>query len=446
MVTDKVVLGAVSNRWPKGGLFASDWANVIGDWSVKHYQKYKKAPKKSITGYFETWSEKQPDGSKIKLVEQFLSSISDEYAKNGERHSSEFLIDEATKYFTLVAERKFHDEHEEAIESGDVDRLVKLRQRFNKVEIGYNEGSTLYEKKTIHLAIDDAQVKQLITYPGAAGKFFERAFVRDAFVAFRGKDKVGKSFWLLDAAYRALKQDRTVAFFETGDMSLPQIMRRFYARMARRPVFAKEDPVRYPTAIYPGIPPEVEFEERTFKKNMTVEQISKIIAKMKKQIPENRMRISCHPSGTININGIESIIESWMRGNWGPPDIIVIDYADILAGIDSRDDTRESLNRNYSGMRALSQKLHACLITAEQGDADSYDAELLGRSNFSGDKRRNAHVTGTVGINQDETEEKQEVYRLNWAVPLREREAKSDKVLYAASCRDVANPCVLSVF
>ena len=48
-------------------------------------------------------------------------------------------------------------------------------------------------------------------------------------------EKRGKTFWLIDMAWRGMLQRKKVAFFATGDMSQRQMMRRFIARAAKRP-------------------------------------------------------------------------------------------------------------------------------------------------------------------------------------------------------------------
>jgi hypothetical protein len=85
------------------------------------------------------------------------------------------------------------------------------------------------------------------------------------------------------------------------------------------------------------------------------------------------------------------------------------------------------------------------VVTATQTDADSYDAKVLKRGNFSEDKRKYAHVTGMVGINQTDREKAEGLYRLNWVV-LRELEFSESKCVWTAGCLAIGNPAIVSTF
>ena len=65
--------------------------------------------------------------------------------------------------------------------------------------------------------------------------------------------------------------------------------------------------------------------------------------------------------------------------------------------------------------------------------------------NFSEDKRKHAHVTGTVGLNQTKEESKIGIMRLNWIVA-REMRFNSHKCCHVAGCLDIANPAIKSTF
>jgi len=438
MVTDSVVLGAVAAKWEKD-MFASQWANIVGQWCIRYYKKYNKAPRKAITAMFDEWSETQPDESLVENVNRFLRSVSDEYAKNGHSHSSEFVIDQATKYFTSVKVKRLRDDLDEAIEANDTERAEKHLQKFVRIDVAQNYGVDMLDESLIDQALDPRQIKPLVKLPGALGRFIGPSLVRSKFVAFMGREKVGKSFWLQHIAYAAMRQGLKVAFFTCGDMTLAEMMQRYYARMLRRPVEAGK--FKYPKSLQPGEPPEIDYDPYYYKQDMAKDQVRGMLKQFRKKIGRNA-RISEHPTSSISILGIESIIEFWGRNDW-IPDVVVIDYADILAGIDSRAESRDQINATWKAMRAMSQKLDNLVVTATQADAGSYERGLLRMTNFSEDKRKYAHVTAMFGINQEDEEKEQQLYRLNTLV-FRGRPFTQEKCIWTACCLPLANPCVLS--
>ena len=261
---------------------------------------------------------------------------------------------------------------------------------------------------------------------------------------------VHNTFWLLDMAWRAMQQGRHVAFFEVGDMSEGQIMLRFACRAAKRPLKAttSDKPVWYPTSIE-HVPDTrfaaVEREERHFEEAMTWKEANQYL-KLTREKYGNKLKLSTHPNSSISVSGMRSVLDSWARAGWGSPDVIVVDYADLLSPPASAGDSeRDQINATWKELRALGQETHSLVVTATQSNAESYDAETLSMRNFSGDKRKNAHVTGMVGINQTPDEKLVGLQRLNWVV-LRESEFVSERVCHVAGCLSIANPAVHSIF
>jgi hypothetical protein len=125
--------------------------------------------------------------------------------------------------------------------------------------------------------------------------------------------------------------------------------------------------------------------------------------------------------------------------------VIVIDYADILANPPGFNESRDATNATWKHLRRLSQERHCLVVTATQADAASYRAETIDASNFSEDKRKLSHVTGMVGINSTPEEKENSMQRLNWVV-LRESEFNVTRCVHVASCIDIGNPAVKSIF
>lgn len=292
--------------------------------------------------------------------------------------------------------------------------------------------------------------ESLIKYKGALGNFFGDALCRDSFVSLMGPEKRGKTFWLGDFAWNGMLQGNKVAFFGVGDMSQRQMMRRFMVRAAARPWKvppSDKPPIRWPTSIshHPDCQSaETVLKDLVFKYPLELKAAKEAFNKLTRKKKEPLLQMSIHPNNSISVHGIQSIINSWYQGGWHP-DIIVIDYADILAPISGTQDTRDQIDQTWKGLRSLSQSEHCLMLTGTQSDAASYKADTLDMSNFSNDKRKMAHVTGMIGLNQTNEEKSNQIMRLNWIV-LREEEFVTDRCVHVAQCLALANPSVRSTF
>ncbi len=448
MIVDPMILGRVVSKW-EGDLFNSRWSNLVGSWCVKFFQRYEKAPGKSIEGLFESWAgDGRRDKETVELVEKFLARLSGDYEELAGESNSEYIIDLAGTHFNRVKLQRLAKALQGDVDGGDVSSGLKRVADYGQVEMGAGAGVDVFQDQdAIREAFKD-KTEPLIKYPGALGKFFGDVFERDAFVAFMGSEKRGKSWWLMDVAYRGLLQRRKVAFFEVGDMSQNQIMRRLMIRASGRPLFPRT--ISYPMKIHHEVgdaTAEVDLEEREFKKRLSWQVAYKSCQKIMKRKVKSKhslFRLSCHPNSTISVAGIRSILQNWERSGW-TPDVVVIDYADILAPPAGSMDTRDQINATWKQLRAMSQSLHCLVVTATQADAQSYTSDTIRRSNFSEDKRKLGHVTGLIGISATDEEKSFGMMRLNFVV-LREEEFSESKCVYVAGCLPIGNPAIRSTW
>lgn len=450
MIVDSAVLGAITSRWTDG-MMSSRWGNLIAGWCISYYKRYKKPPGRDIQTIFDSWAnEAKRDTDTVQAIEKLLTSLSGQYKATRESTNSAYIIDLASSYFTRVGMKDLAATIEAALEENDLDAAEAAIQKFSKIQVGANYGiNVLGDKEAIKRAFL-AKKEPLIQYEHGLGIFFGSALERDGFIAFTGTEKKGKTWLLLDIAWQSMLQGKKVAFFEVGDLSESQIMMRFMTRAAQVPTQArikKSKVVKVPTGIIltEDGECEVDYEEREFTKGLVFDDAWAACQKIlkKKKTKEPLLRLSTHPNFSINIYGIQAILESWERGGF-VPDVVVIDYADILAPPSGVIDSREAINTTWKMMRGLSQTFHCLLVTATQAKASAYDADTLGQEHFSEDKRKHAHVTGMVGMNQTNTEKEKGVIRLNW-IELREEEFIQSKCCHVGQCLSLASPMLCSV-
>jgi len=449
VITNRRVCVAVSDKWD-GKMFDSRWANLVCGWAVAYYRKYNKPPGRDIEGLYEAWAAKAKDKESVEAAGSFLESLSAQYVsmKKGVREA--YTIDLAGQYFTKVRLRKRNEEINAALESGDLEKADKIAKAYNPVEMGLGNDmvKVLEDKEAIREAFEH-QADVVVRYPDALGVFLGDALERDGFIALEGPEKRGKTWLLLDMAWQAMLQGRRVAFFEVGDLSKAQIMRRFMIRASRRPL--KACTVRKPISMGPpqadGDSPDINFLEKEYTKALSFNTAWKACEKIVGKRGGDLLRLSVHANSSISITGINEVLSVWERQDGWVPDAVFVDYFDILANMTSGrfENTREAVDATWRAGRRLSQERHVLLVTASQTDADSYETDLLTMSNFTQSKTKRAHTTGTIGINQTEQEKALGIYRLNWLAG-REWEYNSSKCVYCCGSLALASPLMFSTF
>lgn len=444
MIVSPEVLAKIEPKW-KDGLFRSEWANLVGEWCINYFRNYDKAPGPHIEKLYKRWADDTKDEKSAEAIERLLAQLSGEYKQRRKELNPQYVVDEAALHFRRVQIEQLQQGLEICLDNNDVSQAETLAKEYTQIELG--SGGTVFidDDEAIRAALTKSEYDVIVPHRGSLQTFFGDTLHRGGFVSFMAPEKRGKSFWLLDCAIRAFSKHKRVAYFDAGDNTQEELTQRIMSRLSGKPLRGRT--IAVPTGI--RVDPEngsarVTTQSRAVEKGLTIEEAQQAVATRLKRhkLRGADFRTNVFPNDTLTVSGIAQQLKSWAREDW-VADLVVIDYADILASPNPRFDIREATNANWQQLRSISQQFHCLVLTATQADAASYDANTIGRKNFSNDKRKLAHVTGLIGINATPREQEINVQRLNWIV--RRSDAASDsRQVYTAGCPDICNPAIHS--
>lgn len=460
LITSTEYLHEIRPIW-NDQLLEASMARHLAGWCIEYYDRYNKAPNQDIEGiYFEKLKAGLDQDIAEEIEEDILPDLSDEYEREG--FNVDYLLDRTHQYFNERNLERHSEQIRSLISQGELLEAEKLANHYLPVKKELDSDVDLSNSDSlakIEKAFTTA-AKPLVVYPGALGKFLNAQLTRDAFVAFMAPEKRGKSYLLLDLARRSARQRLNVAFFQAGDMSESQQLRRLGIHLMK-----KSDREEYCGQMYEPVRDciynqtdecDLEVRECDFglvgksaptdpkeaRQDMTLGKLIELrtdkdnakyrpchncskyqnspwgCAWLKKvdvgnpiepneatRVFENyfvkkkrRLMLSTHPNNTLSVSRIKTILDVWYRKGF-VPDVIIIDYADLL--VSDVKEYRHQQNDIWKNLRSLSEERHCLLVTATQADADSYKAPLLKLQNFSEDKRKYGHVTALFGLNQD---------------------------------------------
>lgn len=448
IVTDTALLAQLAPKWTDG-LLSSPWASIIASWAIRHYLQYGTAPGKAIAGYYEAWAETSPDRATVELVGQFLRSVSDRADADGEQ-PTDFLRDLALTHFDIVRAERLADLVKADIAMGDVEKAKARIAAFSGFQLTANAGVDVFSDFT---ALDRAFTNKstpIVEYPGSLGSMLNPAMVRDALVAFMAPKKRGKSFWLMDVAWEAVMQRRRVAFFSVGDMSEGQMLMRLGTRAAMRPAESHRWPcrVRVPRSItLPSGSPlcEVVYDEEEFDSPLSQAEAEAAFAHVQSRRVRSTtsyFKLYTFPNSSISVKGVESALLEQDRLGWSA-DVVCIDYADILAPVDRKEDKIERVNQTWKALRALSQSRHCLVVTASQTSKESYGVDLIRDIHGTEFRGKFDHLTAAFGINQCEEEKDRQLMRIN-CLAAREFDFNPSRVVHVAGAVALGCPAIVS--
>lgn len=469
-------------------------AQLISGWCLDYFRAYKRAPREDIEGIYTSHLKELPQ-SQAEDIEEILSGLSEEFSRGV--FNVQYLLDQTKSYFKERELRLFSDKIQRALDSGDLTEAEHLALTFNPSAEELTEViDPLGSAQIIKRAFTES-VEPIIRFPKALGEFWNDSFCRDSFVALMAPEKRGKSFWLMELTIRAVMSGCNVVMFQAGDMSMEQWIRRVCIYLAGR-----SDKIKYCTPRWVPVldcwrnqtdccdQEEREgsfgiFPQGTDQKTLTYKTLvdraecypeykpchncphiqgavwmqwqealkplnwkdAVRISKQWRDKHEKQMRLATYPNETLTISEIRAKLEVLERKEGYIPDVIIVDYVDIMAPDPdcSRLDKLEQTNRIWQRLRRLSQEKHCLVITATQAAATAYDKESMTLKDFSDNKKKYAHVTATYALNQTDEEKKLGVMRIGKMV-IREDEFDRREQIHVLQHLHKGRPFVGSFF
>ena len=90
-----------------------------------------------------------------------------------------------------------------------------------------------------------------------------------------------------------------------------------------------------------------------------------------------RLIIKEYPTGTASVITIRNHLDKLLLKNF-KPNLIIVDYADIMRSTRSYDSLRHELKLVYEELRNLAMELNVPVWTASQANRDSANSDIVG--------------------------------------------------------------------
>ena len=513
MIERKIIIGLITQTeylrkletlWNKDYI-ESPSASIIADWCWEYFKKYRKAPLQDIELIYIKKMKRGLDKSLAEEIgEEILPSLSDEYEKQGVNIS--YLFEITLNYFKERQIVVHNESMAYLLSKGQVDEAQKLVENFKPLqdgdpedehELDLSDGIVLNKIESAF----DTTYQNVIKFPGALGEFWNEQLVRGGFVSILSPEKRGKTYILIEFAFRAFKQKRKVAFFQAGDMTENQLLIRLCVYAANKSNIQKYCGLQYVPVqdciknqadtchkkirecdfgvfrmnendirkritkrelieAYKNNPKykpcynclewgknkwgTVWLKEINIKKPLEMREAKRFIRKLFIRAKQS-VKIATYVNGTLTLTKIRSKLKKWREAGF-VPDVILIDYADLLEA-ETRLEERPKQNYIWKGLRALSQEDDWLVVAPTQADAASYSKNRLDLNNFSEDKRKYAHVTAMYGLNQDPEGREKELglMRINKIV-IREGDFHPTQEVYVLQRLQIGRPFLGSFY
>ena len=442
-------------------LIETPYILTVVNWCLKYYEQYEKAPNIHIEDIYKKEVELgNLDEDQEELINQLLESLSNEYER-AEQFNIQYLLDKTEKHFEIRNLTNKISNIKNFLDRGDASAAQDELNGYERIALPTSRGLDPFtDSEGMRKAFEHSS-EPIFKLPGVVGYFLNDLFTRDSFVTFLGPEKRGKTWMLIEMSMWARRAGLNVAFFSAGDMTLPQMQVRYGVRFTGRSHKRKycgelkvpcldcrsnqEDtcdsdkrvgsmkvikekgelmtfeeaeehiPCTYclTNKIKPTGPMSAWYNTRPPVEILTWQEAIKAGVRLDRRWgKKSKLLLSAYTNGTLSVDEMRNQLDLWEREQGFIPDVIIIDYMDLLTQDKGGTEFRHQTNKIWADTRGLSQERHCLVLSASQSDSASYYTKWITMKNFSEDKRKFSHVTGTITLNQLPEEKARGLMRL----------------------------------
>lgn len=409
-------------------LFETSYSRIVARWVWEYYNRVGNAPGKDIQDIYlknKTLVQSEDD---LDLIGDFLASLN-EYAKKYKINNLEYEVQKAEQYFKLQSLEKLSLNIQKAADNKNPQLGEKYVAEYKRIEKPSGEGvDVLLDPMAIVNAFDNTE-ERLFKLPGVLGESLGY-FCRGDFWAVLAPQKTGKTFWLWEIARAASGFGHNAIFFSL-EMTRNQMLRRAWKSFMAAPWSDKEVTYQqFKASDDDKFVLETIIQQRAGIKT-SLDAVKEL---QKKYYKYNRgaLKIEAFPAGAAYIESLETCLTNLEYYDNFIPDIIVIDYADLIKTRER--DYRHRLNDIWVTLRGWAQKRNCVVVTASQTSKKAFGRDAR-KEDVAEDARKLATVTNMFALNNTDEEIKRGLLRVE---PLLQREGQiNTQQVVVAECRDI---------
>lgn len=437
-------------------------SGVVATWCLEYFRDHGEAPGEQIQKIYEV-RRYDLTKSQVTLVEDFLEDLSNDYLVD--KINPEYVLQQTVKYFKKRSIDTLADRIKFLVANDQISEAEQAVLDFHKVERVASQWTYIFSDKAIIEAYNSDDRDRLFGFHGELGTLIDTPFCRGWLIAFLGPPKRGKTTWLSELALEACLNRLNVAFFSL-EMSQAKSAMRMYRRITGwadpkkdltefvYPVFdctrnrdgvckskKRENKSSGSVVDVNGelIPysPEVDYTVCTYCRDNDDGVVLKVnfspcvwfrslkrdkmnLKKLREQGKKfrtaygNTFVFTEYPAHSANLSDIQRDLDAMEIVDGFQPDVIIVDYADILQPerVSYRATERGIIDVTWKTLKRMASERRCLVATASQTNRDSIDKKNVGQKDIAEDIRKINHVDAAFTINQTKEEKAAGITRI----------------------------------
>lgn len=441
IVSDKILAELSPILTPN--LFELEYCRTISRWVLDYFNVYKESPKRHIQDMFKEHRSSLKEADED-MISSFLEELSLAYESEG--LNEEYLIDISKNYLRKQALSFACDRAKTLIDKNLIEEAESVFRSFNSTSrLILGQWVKPFDDMSFVASVFSSDTEFLMQLEGDLGEMIG-PLKRGYLIGLMGFMKKGKTWNLQEFALQAVSQKLKTVLI-TLEMQDIHLTSRLYQSVGsygekggefKFPVMdcrknqddscklnCRTNKFPLPERFSPSSPylpctacrGNGKFEPSTWfsiqkRPALSHKDVVKRVKDIQKMYGKNLLRLKSYPPFAANISDIKNDLDLLEYSEGFIPDVIIVDYADILAPEKESESVREQIGTTWKMLKNLAYVRKALVITASQSNRGSAKKALLEEEDTAEDIRKLAHVDAMLSLNQTEEEKEKGVIRI----------------------------------
>jgi len=432
-------------------IWEDDWSRILFQMITDYTRAYNDSVLPVLPRLAKDKSSSIHDEDTAEAVIRYASHLADFYDDHQDLFKNEkFLRDTILRWIKernlVVLQRKLED----ALDSGNLEDAEGALHAYSEVKQVEIVATDLMHDANKIIAAYSEDKGDLLKLPGALGDMIGPLSRGDDMLVL-GESGTGKSFVSLQIAYDAVKKGLSVLYVNCENTDR-QMIRRIYSNMSG---CAKEDK----TVDFPYFSP---FQKEYSSDDGEAKVVTWNIAYKKKELKgpdldknsvdtflKNRrldsnggqfMLMSFAPK-ELTVRGLEHELDNLRDYKNFIPDVLIVDYGDLMRPENSREDKRTQIDSIYLGLRSIALGRDLLLISPVQSNRAGYGRDVS-KANMAENIGNVNHASVIIGLNHTPEEKEKGITRIKI---LKNRDGKeASEPIVCLGCLEIGRPIIQS--
>lgn len=431
LITSSELLGKVRSIVDPT-LFESPISRIVGNWVLDYYDRMQEAPGKAVGDIYIARKSELNDSDR-EMVGVFLRNCSMSWKPTNVKYAE----DVATEFFQRRSIDRLADSLKGKAGTGNIDAAQRLIAEYVKPELVHSRSiSLLTDVAPIQHAFQNED-EELFSLRGGMNKLVGGPLCRGELVSFLAPPKAGKTWWMIDTAITAATRGLRVLFVSL-EMTEDQMVRRFWQSLSGCSRWGEAAPGSAFTSAGNGKWNLVQGERKTNKIDTRPEAIKYVQSQYMKLIESDNLKLRCYPTGSLTLQKLQSELKVLEVFENFIPDVIVLDYADIMA-LPPGKEKRHQLDALWMGLKGITNEKNILIVTASQTGRETVGGKRdADETNIAEAVSKLNHVNRMVTINRSKKDKRMGIYRMSCQT-MRDGKECFDQ-LVVCSCLEIGRP------